>query len=106
MLLLCSLEPDVRYLSSAAPLFLLAAGIAAAADISVMGLTAGRAVVSIDGSKPHSMAVGQVAPEGVKLISATTESATFEVGGKRQTLSMGQSISVAESTVSAQRATL
>ena len=96
----------MRNLSLAALLFPLAAGIAGAADISVMGLAAGRAVVSIDGSKPHSMAVGQVTPEGVKLISATTESATFEVDGKRQTLSMGQSISVAEPTIGAQRATL
>jgi aspartyl protease family protein len=99
-------ELYVRDLSVTALLFLLAAGPAAAADISVMGLTAGRAVVSIDGSKPRSMTVGQTTPEGVKLISATTESATFEVGSKRQTLSMGQSISVAEPAASAQRATL
>ncbi len=71
-------------------LFLLAAGAGSAADINVVALTSGKAVVSIDGGKPRSMTVGQVSPEGVKLISATSESATFEIGGKRQTLVPGQ----------------
>ena len=71
-------------------LFLLAAGVAAAADINVVALTSGKAVVSIDGGKPRAMTVGQVSPEGVKLISATSESATFEFAGKRQTLVPGQ----------------
>ena len=100
------MEPDLRHLSVTALSFLLAAGTCAGADINVVALTGGKAVVSIDGGKPRSMTVGQVSPEGVKLISATSESATFEVGGKRQTLSMGQSISVGVSTAGAQRATL
>ena len=86
-------------------LFLLPA-VAAAADVNVVALTAGKAVVVIDNGKPRAMVVGQVSPEGVKLISATSESATFEVDGKRQTLGMGQSISIGGGPVSAQRATL
>jgi aspartyl protease family protein len=82
---------DVRHLSSIVLPFLLAGGFAAAADINVVALTSGKAVVSINGGKPLSMTVGQVSPEGVKLVSATSESATFEVGGKRQTLVPGQS---------------
>ena len=72
-------------------LFLLGAAIAAAADISVVGLTSGKAVVSINGGKTRILTVGQVTPEGIKLIAASSESATFEVGGKRQTLVPGQS---------------
>jgi aspartyl protease family protein len=64
---------------------------ACGADINVVALTSGKAVVSINGGKPRSMTVGQVSPEGVKLLSATSESATFEIGGKRQTLVPGQS---------------
>jgi aspartyl protease family protein len=79
---------------------------AAAADINVIGLTSGKAVVSINGGKPQTMTAGQVSSDGVRLISATTESATFEVGGKRQTLAMGQTISIGGGPVSAQRATL
>jgi len=96
----------LRHLNLVALLFLLATGTVAAADIDVVGLTSGKAVVSINGGRPQTLATGQVSPEGVRLISATSESATFEVGGKRQTLSMGQSISIGSGSVSAQRATL
>jgi aspartyl protease family protein len=68
----------------------LAPPLAAAADINVVGLTAGKAVVIIDKGKPRTLSVGQTSPEGVKLVEATTESATFEVAGKRQTLTTGQ----------------
>ena len=81
-------------------------GAAAAAEINVVGLTAGKAVVIINNGKPLAMKAGQVSPEGVRLIGATTESATFEVNGKRQTLTMGQSISIAGGPASANRATL
>jgi len=84
----------------------LAHAFAAAADINVVALTAGKAVVVINNGKPQTMMTGQVSSEGVRLIDATTESATFEVGGKRQTLTMGHSISIGGGPVSAQRATL
>lgn len=71
-------------------LFLLG-GPASAADINVVALTSGKAVVSVNGGKPRTLAVGQSTPEGVKLIAASSESATFEFGGKRQTLVPGQS---------------
>ena len=86
-------------------LFLLRGG-AAAADINVVGLTAGKAVVVINNGKPLAMKAGQVSPEGVRLIDATSESATFEVNGKRQTLTMGQSISTGGGTTGTRRATL
>ena len=67
-----------------------ASAAAAAADIDVIGLTAGKAVVIINGGKPRMLAAGQTSPEGVKLLAATSESATFEFAGKRQTLTTGQ----------------
>jgi aspartyl protease family protein len=73
----------------------LAAGPAAAVDINVVGLTSGKAVVSIDGGKPRTLSVGQVTPEGVKLISATSEAAVFEFDGERRTLAVGQGAAVA-----------
>lgn len=76
-------------------LFLLGSGAALAADINVHALTAGKAVVSIDGGKPRTLAVGQVTAEGVKLISATSESAVFEVAGERRTLAVGQGAAIA-----------
>jgi aspartyl protease family protein len=74
---------------------MLASASAAAADIHVVALTAGKAVVSINGGKPRTLAVGQVTTEGVKLISADSQSATFEVEGQRRTLGPGEGAAVA-----------
>jgi aspartyl protease family protein len=81
-----------------APLVLLLASAAAhAVDINVVALTTGKAVVVIDGGKPQTLTVGQSTPEGVKLISASSESATFEVAGRRQTLTPGQGAAITTS---------
>lgn len=92
--------------SAAALVCLIAAGIASAADINIIALTAGKAVVKINGGTAQTLTVGQITAEGVKLVSADSESATFEVGGRRRTLGLGQSISIGGGAVSAQRATL
>ena len=97
---------NVRHLSATALLFLFAAGTTTAADINVIALTTGKAVVAINGGKPQTVAQGQVTPEGVKLVSASSESAIFEVAGKRHTLAMGQNISIGGGPVGAQRAML
>lgn len=73
---------------------LLAANLAQATDIEVAGLFNGKAMVSINGSPPKVMSVGQTL-QNVKLLNATSSAATFEVEGKKQTLGMGQSISTA-----------
>ena len=65
--------------------------------LNVVGLFSGKALVSINGSAPQSIGAGQT-KNGVKLISADSESATFMVEGKRQTLRMGQAASVAGSS--------
>ncbi len=63
--------------------------VASAASVTVVGLFKDKAIVSIDGSKPRMLAVGQ-AMVGVKLLAADSDSASFDVDGKRRTLSMGQ----------------
>jgi aspartyl protease family protein len=88
------------------PLFLLAPLAAAAAEVNVVGLTGGMAVVVINGGKPRTLRAGESTPEQVKLVSATSESAVFEIAGKRRTLTMGQSISVVSSASGPQRATI
>ena len=62
--------------------------------LNVVGLFSGKALVSINGSAPQTISAGQT-KNGVKLIAADSESATFLVEGKRQTLKMGQAASVA-----------
>lgn len=81
-----------RYFSGLALGLLLAPPAAHATDVSVIGLFPGKAVVSIDRGKPRTLAVGQRSPEGVKLLSATSKAAEFEIGGQRRTLTLGQDI--------------
>ena len=68
----------------------------AATQINVVGLFSNKAIVVINGGSPQTISAGQT-KNGVKLISADSESATFMVEGKRQTLKMGQAASVAGS---------
>ncbi|WP_245539272.1 retropepsin-like aspartic protease family protein [Thiobacillus thioparus] len=59
-------------------------------SISVVGLFKDKAIVSIDGGKPRTLSAGQMV-QGVKLVSADSDSASFDIEGKRRTLGMGQS---------------
>lgn len=87
--------------------FLLLACAAHATDVNVIGLTAGKAVLVIDGGKPRTLTVGQTTPEKIRLISATSEQAVVEVEGKRRTLQLGDRISVESAMpANAQRAML
>ena len=79
---------------------LLAAPALAATQLNVVGLFSNKAVVAINGSAPQTISAGQT-KNGVKLISADSESATFLVEGKQQTLKMGQAASVAGGSGSA-----
>lgn len=60
-----------------------------AADIDVIGLFPGKAVLVIDGGNPKTYSVGTSIGESVKLISVNESSATFEENGKRQTIALG-----------------
>jgi aspartyl protease family protein len=60
------------------------------ADISVVGLSQGRAVVTLgDSGRPRVLREGDTLPNGAKLIKATPESAVFELDGKRRSLNLG-----------------
>ena len=61
-----------------------------ATSVSVMGLFKDKAIVSIDGGKPRTLSAGQTI-QGVRLLAADSNSASFDVDGKRRTLGMGQS---------------
>ena len=63
---------------------------ARAAEVAVTALFNGKAVISVDNGRPRTMSVGDITPEGVKLVAATSESAVVEFAGKRQTVLLGQ----------------
>jgi len=62
---------------------------ARAVDIAVTALFNAKAVLVVDNGKPRTLSVGDSTPEGVKLVSASSESAVVEYAGKRQTLMLG-----------------
>lgn len=64
-----------------------------AANVTVVGLFPGKAVVVINGASPRTISVGQKQPEGVILISTASASAVFEIDGKRHTLDIGEHFS-------------
>jgi len=63
---------------------------ARAADIAVNALFSGKAVLVVNGGKPRTLSVGQSTPEGVKLLSASSEAAVIEYNGQKQSLSLGE----------------
>jgi aspartyl protease family protein len=81
----------MRHFTFATGLFL-SALTAHAADIGVVGLFPGKAVLVVDGAAPKTYSVGKSITESIKLISANETSATIEVNGKRQTITLGEHI--------------
>lgn len=60
-----------------------------AAQIQVIALTHGKATLVINTSKPRTLSAGEVSPEGVRLLSASSDAAVVEFEGKRRTLPLG-----------------
>lgn len=79
---------------------------AQATDISVVGLFRDKAVLVVDGGKPKTYSVGASVGEGMRLVQVTQTGAVIEIGGKRETIALGehvnQSISSARSSVTLQ----
>ena len=67
-------------------------GSARAAEISVVGLFPGKAVLVIDGGSPKTYAIGSTISDGIKLVSANQSAAMIEVNGKRQTIAIGEHV--------------
>lgn len=74
---------------------------AAATRVNVVGLFSNKAIVMINGGGPYNLAAGQT-KKGVTLLSADSGTATFIIEGKRQTLGMGQAVSVGSSAASSE----
>lgn len=71
---------------------LLPAVTTSAADIAVIGLFPGKAVLVIDGSSPKTYSVDKTISEGVKLVAVDASSATIETNGKRQIIPIGEHV--------------
>jgi aspartyl protease family protein len=73
-------------------LFLSLCGTAVAAEVNLNGIVGSKALVVIDNGKPHWLAPGESSPQGVKLISVGSDSAVIMMDGRRETLTLGQSV--------------
>jgi aspartyl protease family protein len=74
-------------------------------NIAVMGLFRDKAVLLIDG-KRRILTVGERSTEGVKLISANSKQAVIEMGGKRNTHTLGSQISTSFAQGSTKRVSI
>jgi len=74
-------SPAIIRILSLAVLLLPAAESPAAPDVRVVGLFSGRAVVQVDG-RQAVLRVGEVGPQGIRLLSADSESAVLEIDGE------------------------
>lgn len=77
-----------------------------AADIQVIGLFPGKAVVVVDDGPIRTLSIGQRTAEGITLISSDRESATFDIGGQRKRIPLGQQHSAPVAASSAESVTL
>ena len=65
-------------------------GLLHAADVSVVGLFPGKAVLVIDNAAPKTYSVGAKIAEDIKLVAVSSSTATVEANGKRQTIAIGE----------------
>ena len=70
-------------------LLALAAGAAQAQSVAMTGGMGSRALLIINGGQPKAMAAGD-SHQGVKVLSVTSEQAVVDIGGKRQTVRLGE----------------
>jgi len=73
----------------------------AAAEISIVGLFSGKAVIVFDDGKPRTLSVGQTSPEGVKLLAADSSAAVIEYQGRQQTLPLASGWRISGSSLAA-----
>ena len=65
-------------------------GLAHAADVNLLGLFPGKALLVVNGGAPKVYAVGDKVAEGIQLAEVTATSATVDDAGKREVLTLGQ----------------
>jgi aspartyl protease family protein len=63
-----------------------------AADISVVGLFPGKAVLVVDGGSPKTYAVGSAVTDGVRLLAVDQAGATLDNKGRREVLALGSHV--------------
>lgn len=82
----------MRSISVVFSTLLLLSNVGFAADIDVVGLFPGKAVLVIEGGAPKTYSVGATVADNVKLVVVNESSAIFEENGKRRTIAFGEHV--------------
>jgi len=61
-----------------------------AADVGVVGLFPGKAVLVVDGAAPRSYSIGSTVAPGIRLVAASESGAILSNNGKQEILAIGQ----------------
>lgn len=69
-----------------------------ASDVALVGVFPGKALLTVNGSAPRTVAVGSKTADGVKVLAAGGDTATIEVDGKKRVLRIGQNVTVRASS--------
>lgn len=73
-------------------LFVLLDGTSYAADIAVVGLFPGKAVLVIDGAPPKTFSVGSAVTADARLLAVDQATATLVINNEKQTIAIGQHV--------------
>jgi len=82
----------MRSISIVFSTLLLTCGFTVAADIGVVGIFPGKAVLVVDSRSPKTYSVGSTVTDNIKLVAVTESSATLEENGKRRTIALGEHV--------------
>ena len=70
----------------------LGVSLAGAAEVGLAGVFPGKALLTINGARPRTVAVGTRTEEGVRVVGIEGETATLEVDGRKRVLRVGQNV--------------
>lgn len=70
----------------------MSAGTAFAADVGVVGLFPGKAVLVVNGNAPKTYSIGNAVSGNIKLVAVNPSTATLEINGKREAIAIGEHV--------------
>lgn len=79
---------------------------AQAVDVGLAGIFPGKALLTINGGAPRTVAVSATTAEGVKVLAVDGDTATIEADGRKRTLRVGQNVTSQPSGQSGAKAVL
>lgn len=79
---------------------------AQAVDVGLAGVFPGKALLTINGGAPRTVAVSATTAEGVKVLAVDGDTATIEADGRKRTLRVGQNVTSQPSGQSGAKAVL